>query len=197
MRAGPTPTSALASRRTVQNVSQADAHSRSADGRRIARGGGALEDLLPFNSEELVRAVAAAATPVVSAIGHEADRPLLDDVADLRASTPTDAAKRIVPEVSEELAGVRPARDEHQLADPLLAERLDRVRDHRPVVQRQQVLVRDPRQRMQAGARAPREDDAFHGRQPNGRLRACYGWTGMMRSTTVKVAASAASNLMA
>ena len=76
----------------------------------IARGGGALEDLLPFNSEELIRAVAAAATPVVSAIGHEADRPLLDDVADLRASTPTDAAKRIVPEVSEELAGVRQAR---------------------------------------------------------------------------------------
>jgi len=77
----------------------------------IARGGGALEDLLPFNSEELVRAVAAAATPVVSAIGHEADRPLLDDVADLRASTPTDAAKRIVPDVAEELAGVRQARD--------------------------------------------------------------------------------------
>ncbi|UZX04032.1 exodeoxyribonuclease VII large subunit [Arthrobacter sp. CDRTa11] len=77
----------------------------------IARGGGALEDLLPFNSEELVRAVAAAATPIVSAIGHEADRPLLDDVADLRASTPTDAAKRIVPDVAEELAGVRQARD--------------------------------------------------------------------------------------
>ncbi|MET3718817.1 exodeoxyribonuclease VII large subunit [Arthrobacter sp. UYEF21] len=77
----------------------------------IARGGGALEDLLPFNSEELIRAVAAAATPVVSAIGHEADRPLLDDVADLRASTPTDAAKRIVPDVTEELASVRQARE--------------------------------------------------------------------------------------
>jgi exodeoxyribonuclease VII large subunit len=77
----------------------------------IARGGGALEDLLPFNSEELIRAVAAAATPVVSAIGHEADRPLLDDVADLRASTPTDAAKRIVPDVAEELAGVRQTRE--------------------------------------------------------------------------------------
>jgi exodeoxyribonuclease VII large subunit len=77
----------------------------------IARGGGALEDLLPFNSEELIRAVAAAATPVVSAIGHEADRPLLDDVADLRASTPTDAAKRIVPDVAEELASVRQTRE--------------------------------------------------------------------------------------
>jgi len=77
----------------------------------IARGGGSLEDILPFSSEELIRAVSAASTPVVSAIGHEADRPILDDVADLRASTPTDAAKRIVPDVAEELARVRQARD--------------------------------------------------------------------------------------
>ena len=77
----------------------------------IARGGGSLEDLLPFSNEALVRAVADAATPVVSAIGHEADRPILDDVADLRASTPTDAAKRIVPEVTEELARVRQCRE--------------------------------------------------------------------------------------
>ena len=76
----------------------------------IARGGGALEDLLPFSSEELVRAVAACGTPVVSAIGHEADRPILDDVADLRASTPTDAAKRVVPDVQEELAGIAQVR---------------------------------------------------------------------------------------
>lgn len=77
----------------------------------IARGGGSLEDLLPFSHEDLIRAVAAASTPVVSAIGHEADHPLLDDVADLRASTPTDAAKRIVPDVAEELTRVRLARD--------------------------------------------------------------------------------------
>lgn len=77
----------------------------------IARGGGSLEDLLPFSSEELVRAVSRASTPVVSAIGHEADRPILDDVADLRASTPTDAAKRIVPDVVEELDRVRQGRD--------------------------------------------------------------------------------------
>ncbi|NKX53717.1 exodeoxyribonuclease VII large subunit [Arthrobacter mobilis] len=76
----------------------------------IARGGGSLEDLLPFSSEDLVRAVAAAQTPVVSAIGHEADRPLLDEVADLRASTPTDAAKRIVPDVGEELDRIARAR---------------------------------------------------------------------------------------
>ncbi|MDN4610927.1 exodeoxyribonuclease VII large subunit [Arthrobacter burdickii] len=76
----------------------------------IARGGGALEDLLPFSDESLVRAVALARTPVVSAIGHEADRPLLDEVADLRASTPTDAAKRVVPDVSEELGRIGQAR---------------------------------------------------------------------------------------
>ncbi|GAA1939720.1 exodeoxyribonuclease VII large subunit [Microbacterium aoyamense] len=68
----------------------------------IARGGGDPQSLLGFSDERLLRAVAAASTPVVSAIGHENDHPLLDDVADLRASTPTDAAKRIVPDVAEQ-----------------------------------------------------------------------------------------------
>jgi exodeoxyribonuclease VII large subunit len=68
----------------------------------IARGGGSLEDLLPFSNETLVRAVSQAFTPIVSAIGHEQDSPLLDFVADLRASTPTDAAKKIVPSLKEE-----------------------------------------------------------------------------------------------
>ncbi|MFJ5232555.1 exodeoxyribonuclease VII large subunit [Kitasatospora sp. NPDC088391] len=77
----------------------------------VARGGGSVEDLLPFSDEELVRTVAAARTPVVSAIGHEPDQPLLDFVADFRASTPTDAAKRVVPDVGEELARVRQLRD--------------------------------------------------------------------------------------
>ena len=63
-----------------------------------------------FSDETLVRAAAACVTPLVSAIGHEADRPLLDEVADLRASTPTDAAKRVVPDVAEELARVQQAR---------------------------------------------------------------------------------------
>jgi exodeoxyribonuclease VII large subunit len=76
----------------------------------IARGGGSLEDLLPFSNEALVRAVAACRTPVVSAIGHEVDSPLLDLVADVRASTPTDAGKRIVPDVAEELSRVAQAR---------------------------------------------------------------------------------------
>lgn len=76
----------------------------------IARGGGAFEDLLPFSDESLIRAVAAAQTPVVSAIGHENDQPLLDHVADLRASTPTDAGKRVVPDLVEERANVARAR---------------------------------------------------------------------------------------
>lgn len=70
----------------------------------IARGGGDPQTLLGFSDERLVRAVSAANTPVISAIGHENDHPLLDDVADLRASTPTDAAKRVVPDVSEQRA---------------------------------------------------------------------------------------------
>ena len=76
----------------------------------IARGGGSVEDLLPFSEEALQRAVAAAVTPVVSAIGHEPDNPVLDNVADLRAATPTDAAKRVVPDVAEERALLGEAR---------------------------------------------------------------------------------------
>jgi len=77
----------------------------------IARGGGSLEDLLPFSDEGLVRAVFACRTPVVSAIGHENDNPILDLVADQRASTPTDAAKQVVPDVAEELARIAATRD--------------------------------------------------------------------------------------
>jgi exodeoxyribonuclease VII large subunit len=77
----------------------------------IARGGGSVEDLLPFSDETLCRAVSTCRTPVVSAIGHEPDNPLLDNVADLRCSTPTDAGKRVVPDVTEETARVRQMRD--------------------------------------------------------------------------------------
>ncbi len=77
----------------------------------IARGGGAVEDLLPFSDEALLRAVHKITTPVVSAIGHEPDSPLLDLVADVRASTPTDAAKLIVPDMASELHQVRAAKD--------------------------------------------------------------------------------------
>jgi exodeoxyribonuclease VII large subunit len=72
----------------------------------IARGGGSAEDLLPFSDETLCRAIAACRTPVVSAVGHEPDNPLCDLVADVRAATPTDAAKRVVPDTAAELARV-------------------------------------------------------------------------------------------
>ncbi len=89
----------------------------------IARGGGSIEDLLAFSDEDLVRAVAACVTPVISAIGHEQDVPLLDLVADVRASTPTDAARRAVPDVAEQLGLIGELRTRARRA---LAGRLDR-----------------------------------------------------------------------
>jgi exodeoxyribonuclease VII large subunit len=77
----------------------------------VARGGGSIEDLLPFSDEALIRAVFGATTPVVSAIGHEQDSPILDLVSDVRASTPTDAAKRVVPDVAEEAHRVLQVRE--------------------------------------------------------------------------------------
>ena len=81
----------------------------------VARGGGSVEDLLPFSDEALVRAAAQASTPLVSAIGHEGDAPLLDYVADYRASTPTDAARRIVPDLAQELDGLARAQERYNL----------------------------------------------------------------------------------
>ncbi|ALV46208.1 Exodeoxyribonuclease VII large subunit [Arthrobacter alpinus] len=110
----------------------------------IARGGGSLEDLLPFSHESLVRAVAAAQTPVVSAIGHEADRPLLDEVADLRASTPTDAAKRIVPDVGDELRRINQARAQlNRRIEDLLDREIERLAylRTRPVLANPQVMI--------------------------------------------------------
>jgi exodeoxyribonuclease VII large subunit len=89
----------------------------------ITRGGGSIEDLLPFSDETLIRAVAASTTPVVSAIGHEQDAPILDHVADVRASTPTDAARRVVPDVAEQLALIAQLRTRARRS---LAGRLDR-----------------------------------------------------------------------
>jgi exodeoxyribonuclease VII large subunit len=103
----------------------------------VARGGGDFQNLLVFSDETLVRTVAAIETPLISAIGHEADRPLLDDVADLRASTPTDAAKRVVPDVAEELARVAQARSRiGTRLTSLLGHEIDRLQQlrSRPVL---------------------------------------------------------------
>lgn len=94
----------------------------------VARGGGDFQNLLGFSDERVVRAAAACETPLVSAIGHEADRPLLDDVADLRASTPTDAAKRVVPDVAEELSRVQQAKARlSSRVSTLLSHEIDRL----------------------------------------------------------------------
>lgn len=110
----------------------------------LARGGGSVEDLLPFSDEALCRAVFASRTPVVSAIGHESDTPLLDHVADLRASTPTDAGKRIVPDLAEEARFVTLARRRLDRAIEHLLERerhrLDALRT-RPALARPDVVL--------------------------------------------------------
>ncbi|HWS59233.1 MAG TPA: exodeoxyribonuclease VII large subunit [Actinotalea sp.] len=110
----------------------------------VARGGGSVEDLLPFSNEALVRAVAGCRTPLVSAIGHETDTPLLDLVADYRASTPTDAAKRVVPDVGEERTRVGQSRSRLRAAVAQLlrreAERLAAIRS-RPALARPEGLV--------------------------------------------------------
>jgi exodeoxyribonuclease VII large subunit len=110
----------------------------------ITRGGGSFEDLLPFSDEGLVRLAASCTTPIVSAIGHEKDSPLLDLVADYRASTPTDAAKRVVPDISEEIAMIEAMRDR---ARRTLVNRLDlemtRINNfkNRPVMKDPHVLI--------------------------------------------------------
>lgn len=112
----------------------------------VARGGGDFQNLLPFSDERVVRAAADARTPIVSAIGHEADRPLLDDVADLRASTPTDAAKRVVPDVGEELAGIDQARARmSSRLGQLLSHETDRISQlrGRPVLRAPERIIDD------------------------------------------------------
>ena len=110
----------------------------------ITRGGGSFEDLLPFSDEGLVRLAASCETPIVSAIGHEKDSPLLDLVADYRASTPTDAAKRVVPDISEEIAMIGQMRDR---ARRTLVNRIDlestRITNfrNRPVMKDPHVLI--------------------------------------------------------
>ena len=110
----------------------------------ITRGGGSFEDLLPFSDEGLVRLAASCLTPIVSAIGHEKDSPLLDLVADFRASTPTDAAKHVVPDINEEIEMISGLRDRARrkvlnLID-LESARLTNFRD-RPVMRDPHLLI--------------------------------------------------------
>jgi len=143
----------------------------------VARGGGSIEDLLPFSDEQLVRAAAATRTPVISAIGHEQDVPLLDLVADVRASTPTDAARRAVPDVAEQLALIDQLRGRARRS---LAGRLDREHSwltairSRPSLaspareldrQQEQVLALTERARLAVSGRLARAgDDLAHTR---------------------------------
>jgi exodeoxyribonuclease VII large subunit len=126
----------------------------------LARGGGSTEDLLPFSDEALCRAVFACTTPIVSAIGHETDAPLVDYVADVRASTPTDVAKRIVPDLAEETRVISQARARIGRVIFGLVDReqhrLDALRS-RPVLARPEVIVETRANDIDAlGARAHR-----------------------------------------
>jgi exodeoxyribonuclease VII large subunit len=177
----------------------------------IARGGGSIEDLLPFSDESLVRAVAACQTPVVSAIGHEQDAPLLDYVADVRASTPTDAARRVVPDVAEQLTLIAQLRGR---ARRCVAGRLDRESSwltglrSRPVLaspvreverRQEQVLALAQRAHRCLSARLDRaHDDVAHTRgrllalSPAATLRRGYAIVQRADGTVVRTATNVA-----
>ncbi len=169
----------------------------------IARGGGALEELLPFSNEAMVRAVAQARTPVISAIGHDVDQPLLDLVADWRASTPTDAGKKVVPDAAHERALVDAARDRVRRA---LVRRVEAERSglrslvSRPVMADPVALVRVRRQEVAAlRARATTRlearlhraaDQAEHLRRQVVALSPSRPWSGAMPSCSTATGAS-------
>jgi exodeoxyribonuclease VII large subunit len=127
----------------------------------IARGGGSVEDLLPFSDEGLIRAVHACSVPVVSAIGHEQDTPLLDLVADVRASTPTGAAEAVVPDVREESMRVAAAREQARLAVhrhiSQQAQILDQLRS-RPVLTNPASMIDGHQQVVHEAVRRARRD---------------------------------------
>ena len=161
----------------------------------IARGGGSLQDLLPFSDESLARAVFACRTPVVSAIGHEPDTPILDLVADLRAATPTDAAKRVVPDVAEERGRVDQARQRIRAAAVRMLDReqhfLDTVRT-RPVladplgpVSVQAAQVAELRARAERAAHARLREEASWVEHALGRVRALSPRATLLRGYTI------------
>jgi exodeoxyribonuclease VII large subunit len=128
----------------------------------LARGGGSFDDLLPFSDERLVRAVAACPVPVVSAVGHEQDTPLCDFAADVRASTPTAAARLVVPDARELLAsldglraGLRGAvlTRVERAGDDLARDRLRLLRAPALLLERKRVALADSRRRLRDGSR--------------------------------------------
>jgi exodeoxyribonuclease VII large subunit len=194
----------------VEALEQLDAD-RAVDVIIVARGGGSIEDLLPFSDETLIRAVAACRTPVVSAIGHEQDSPILDYVADVRASTPTDAARRVVPDVTEQLALISQLRTRARRS---VAGRVDRELSwlsaiaSRPVlanpvreIERQQELVAALTQRARRSLSATLDrasDDVSHTRarlialSPAATLRRGYAIVQHADTTVVRSAADVA-----
>ncbi|MGM0385340.1 MAG: exodeoxyribonuclease VII large subunit [Actinomycetota bacterium] len=131
----------------------------------VARGGGSVEDLLPFSNEHLIRVAAACRTPIISAIGHETDSPLLDLVADYRASTPTDAAKRVVPDVAAERTALTHARTRVRVAMTARVTReqtgLTALRS-RPVLAHPGTVVDRHEERLTAVRRQLRRSVAWH-----------------------------------
>lgn len=137
----------------------------------VARGGGSFEDLIGFSDEGVVRAAAACVTPIVSAIGHEDDWTLIDLAADMRASTPTDAAKRIVPDVMEQLALVdearRRIRQRIRTAADTEQQRIDAYRNRpslthpRTILERPQLLISDSARRLDVSMRRLADEAGF------------------------------------
>ncbi|MFC2346253.1 MAG: exodeoxyribonuclease VII large subunit [Scardovia wiggsiae] len=137
----------------------------------VARGGGSFEDLIGFSDEGVVRAAAACVTPIVSAIGHEDDWTLIDLAADMRASTPTDAAKRIVPDVMEQLALVdearRRIRQRIRTAADTEQQRIDAYRNHpslthpQTILERPQLLINDSARRLDVSMRRLADEAGF------------------------------------
>ncbi|MFT4294788.1 MAG: exodeoxyribonuclease VII large subunit [Micropruina sp.] len=138
----------------------------------IARGGGSLQDLLPFSDESLARAVFACRTPVVSAIGHEPDTPIIDLVADVRAATPTDAAKRVVPDVADERHRVEQAAHRVRAATVRM---LERERHYLQTLRTRPVLA-DPLGPVTVQLNQLRELRARGERAVRGRLREEAAW---------------------
>ena len=150
----------------------------------IARGGGSLEDLLPFSDEGLIRAVSACRTPVVSAIGHESDNPILDLVADYRASTPTDAAKRVVPDAADELARIRQVRQRmRQCVATLVARQQEAL-----TALRSRPVLADP-----TASFGLRRDEVERLRRPGPASRSPPGWTRRERPSVIPWNASGPS----